>query len=194
MSYQLREMVTWQGFTGWEGIECGSCGATHNVMIGGGAMFCENCGHCIVKSWNHHRMCFEKPDFGYEARCLGFATFHWGRYRYLLTPTREEAAHLKKVAAHMAKKPKNTIGRRSNEEVGYLVDGEKFVYGATIYEKTSTINDDGYIVCKGVRNWYGNPNCNDQAFPPDFDVACKHVALKPKDKPIIVEWGSGLVA
>lgn len=83
-STTLKDMVTWQGFVGWEGVKCGKCGATHNCMIGGGAILCHKCGACIVKSWSHHRITYRKPDFGWGRCVLMWATknFCWYKHHF----------------------------------------------------------------------------------------------------------------
>ena len=100
----LIEMVQWQGFNGWEGVKCGKCDATHNVMIGGGVILCERCGACIVKSWSHHRFCYRKPDFGWGRCVLGWATRNFGRYKDYLKDTEKSIERLKHETRNKSKR------------------------------------------------------------------------------------------
>lgn len=85
----LKDMVTWCGFVGWQGVKCYHCGATHNIMIGGGAILCERCGECIVLCYSYHQFPHRKPDFGWNRSVLSWATKNYCRYKDYLQKTHD---------------------------------------------------------------------------------------------------------
>ena len=68
----LTEIVTWQGFTGFQGAKC-SCGATHNLLSGIPGYICERCGKYNVLGWSGAgQFCHRKPDYGFKRSVI-----HW---------------------------------------------------------------------------------------------------------------------
>lgn len=87
-STPLLELVTWMGFNGWQGVKCHHCGATHNVFCGLSCILCERCGECIALSWSGDgEICHKKPNYGWNASVLYWATENFGRYKEYLADT-----------------------------------------------------------------------------------------------------------
>lgn len=83
----LIEICSWNGVIGWQGVNCGRCGATHNILIGPGIM-CEKCGEFISTSFSHHQMCYRKPDYGFNRSVIVWAMRHFSPHKYFLNPRR----------------------------------------------------------------------------------------------------------
>ena len=89
----LKDIVTWQGFIGWQGVTCHHCGATHNVMCNIPCIRCERCRKFVMLSWSHWQMTHRKPDFGWNRSVLGWATINFGRYKEYLKQTIKDIAN-----------------------------------------------------------------------------------------------------
>lgn len=89
-STPLLELVTWMGFSGWQGVKCHHCGATHNVFCGIPCMLCGKCGEFIQLSWfGHCQFTFKKPNYGWGRNVLNWATENFSRYKEILADTKK---------------------------------------------------------------------------------------------------------
>ncbi len=94
---KLKDMVTWGGFIGWQGVKCDKCGATHNVFCGIPCILCQRCGVCITLSWSYWQFPHRKPDFGWNRSVLNWATLNFGRYREYLQKTIKQIERYKRT-------------------------------------------------------------------------------------------------
>lgn len=49
----LKEICSWHGVIGWQGVKCHHCGATHNVLAHIPGIKCERCKKFLCLSWSH---------------------------------------------------------------------------------------------------------------------------------------------
>lgn len=94
----LKEICSWRNVTGWQGVTCHHCKATHNILIGPGIK-CEKCGAFICTSFSHGERCHRKPDFGFNRSVINWAMMNFSPHRFYIKETFQMLAKLNKRLA-----------------------------------------------------------------------------------------------
>lgn len=72
-------------FTGYQGVTCHHCGATHNVYCNITCIICERCGEFIQLSWcGNYEFCHKEPDYGWRWVVINHVIRKFGWYREYL--------------------------------------------------------------------------------------------------------------